>query len=114
MEGFGWGWDAAVPIQGCVTHWTRLHCCTAGIVDVRYVAVLDYQKSSQRVARRRCSAASRGAPYSSASCSSSGSDSDEEERLNRRDSVARGSDARAVGAHNTLRPTGPRIRLLLG
>lgn len=63
----------------------------AGIIDLRYVAVLPYNLSQQA---QPPSGASRASGTSGAS-----SDSDDEEgRLERRDSVARGPEAQAYGA----------------
>ena len=91
----------------------------AGFVDARYVAVLPIHELTKRHRQRRrqnSTAPQRGAGASRASkrdSSSEGSDSErgngsspggsdsEEERFQRRDSLARGPDVRAVGGRSS-------------
>ncbi len=70
-----------------------------GIIDVRYVAVLPYNVAAPRPQHP----AGTAAPGANG-CASDGasSDSDEEGRLERRDSVARGPEAQAYGALSCL------------
>lgn len=80
---FAAGAEMDIPTQAAGAYCLLIE---SGIVDVRYVAVLDYNR--QRSGARRGSFASKS--------NSDSEDEEEERRFERRDSVARGPEAQAV------------------